>query len=629
MKNLLTKIRSKHLLISFWMSLVAFMVIFAIHGFQFIYETNDDFGISLFITNGYNKCLFVSYFLTSVLMLLQKIFTTVNIWILSQLFFNFISLTIITYVFILKFGLKIGCFFSLLINIVFGYFSFVSLQYTRMPPIIASAGYLLILYSLFSDKKNEKLINSKSLIGCLLVLISSFYRYYSFLSVSGIFFVFIFVIVLMQWFKAWKEKTRITYLHSIKKLLLLITVFIVAFALENVSNYIKNSDSQYFYHSQYHLARTGCVDIPISSYEGNESFYNSIGIISENDLDVLTAWTGDENFFSLERMSEIAKYSQKDASFIHNFGNSITMIYSIINNKFGSLCIPVISIFIIGSVIFLVTVVILRNKLKWIFPVLFAISWIGFFYLFFALYNYEVMYLAVFPGIFMIFTAFLSNRYHFIVVCLVSGVVFLLTLYLNFVHTNFRATYTFIFPAMCIAIYNFDKDNIRVNVRKINPVLKKGICCAGTVVYLTIAVIISRTFYVFPSLFLPTTEKESDIFTYVENHKENFYLMDVYIANKNFDKPMLKAEIPDNSITTSWIIGSAFSKQVQKKYHVENLYGDMIDNPHAFYLSWAGKEHIKKLEKYYNDHYSNGKNNIVFERVENNVMEVYRIYKKN
>ena len=53
---------------------------------------------------------------------------------------------------------------------------------------------------------------------------------------------------------------------------------------------------------------------------------------------------------------------------------------------------------------------------------------------------------------------------------------------------------------------------------------------------------------------------------------------------------------------------------------------DMIDNPHAFYVS---DRKIPMVEKYYNDHYSNGKNNIVLERVANDVMEVYRIRRKD
>ena len=48
----------------------------------------------------------------------------------------------------------------------------------------------------------------------------------------------------------------------------------------------------------------------------------------------------------------------------------------------------------------------------------------------------------------------------------------------------------------------------------------------------------------------------------------------------------------------------------------------MIDNPHAFYIS---NRKISMVEKYYNDHYSNGRNNIVLEPIEDEGIKLYRI----
>ncbi len=625
MKNLLTKIRSNYLLISLGLTLIAFPMIFAIHGFRIIYESNDDFFISHFIVNGYDKCLFVSYFITAVLVPLQKIFTTINVWIVSQLLFSFFSVVIIIYIFLSKFGMKLGILFSVLFHVIFGYCNFISLEFTRTPVTMASAGYLLIISFLFLDKedKNHKWINWQSVIGVILIILSSFYRFYSFLSVSGVFFVFIFASAFTKWLRLRKENMKMDYFVFVKKILFILLMLIVAFALEKLSGYIKTNDKDYLYHEKYQAARSACIDIRPSPYQGNEEFYNSIGIVSDNDITLLCQWTvSDEDFFTLEKLKAIAEYSKKDSGFIPRFTKSITYIFNIISRRLGSASTTII---IVGIcfIIFLILLIVFRNKWKRIVPFLFAVTWVGFLYLFYAFYQYIFMYMAVFPGILMVFLSFLCNRYSFIIHCFMSAVLFTLIIYLEFTYTNFRATYTLIFPAMCIIIYNFDKNDIRSYVQKMHPNMQKGIFTASIMIYLAITIMV---FKICPFIYSP--ENDNSAFIYIENHKENFYFLDQAQrhAMKNLDAAIWKAELSSNSIHTSWATGSEFFHNRQKEYHLEHLYADMIDNPHAFYVS---DRKISMVEKYYNDHYSNGKNNIVLERVANDVMEVYRIRRKD
>ena len=327
------KILKSNLCLSCCLTLIMFLLTLSISSFRCLYETNDDFGISLFIANGYDKCLYVSYFITVVLVPLQRIFTTFNVWMLSQLLLNFLSIIVIVYIFLAKFERKQAIFFSVLLNMVNDYFCFVSLQYTRSAAIIATAGYLLILWSCSSEKWTK----CRFLTGFLLVLVSSFYRFYAFLSVSGVFFVFVLTLIFTEILKTWKEKTTFSYLSLLKTMLFIAVAFIVAFSAEQVSNSIKSNDKGYLYHLQYQMSRSDCVDILISPYQGNEKFYHSIGIGSENDLKTLTSWTGDEEFFTVARMKAIAEYSKKDSSFFPNFKDSVMMIHAIIAGKLGSM----------------------------------------------------------------------------------------------------------------------------------------------------------------------------------------------------------------------------------------------------------------------------------------------------
>ena len=636
MKNLLTKICSKYLLISFALNLVVFLVFFAINKFHFMYETNDDFFLSHFIVNGYDKCLFISYFITVILVPIQRIFTIINVWMVSQFLFNFLSVMIIVYIFLSKFGMKLGISFSVLFHVAFGYYNFISLQFTRTPATMATAGYLLIVWSLFSDRKNNyRWINVKSIIGTVLVILSSFYRFASFLSVSGVFFVFLFALLFVRWLWSWREKTKINYFLLMKKLVFVVLVFVMAFSLEKVSGYIKTSNNGYLYHEKYQTARSNCIDILPSTYEGNEKFYNSIDMFSENDVLALWTWTvSDKDFFTLEKLTAIAEYSKKDTGLMNRISQLSTTAYNILANKFGSACNIAIITASICCLIFLLVLFVFRNKCKWIFPFLFTAVWLAFLYLYYLCYDYmrtnhsvhvafSLIYLIIFPGILMIFLSFIGNRYHFIVQCFISGVLFALIMYLEFTRINFRAAYTVIFPAMCIILYDFDKKNLQVDIVKICSNLKKGISVAGLTVYLAVVIIIIR---IFPFPEIPKNNYAP--FTYIKNHKENFYFLDSFQNNamENSNNPMLKPELASNTVHTSWPTGSVFFDKIQQKYNMNHLYADMIDNPNAFYVS---DRKISMVEKYYNDHYSNGKNNIVFERVENDIMEVYRICTKN
>ncbi len=622
MRNLLMKIRSNYLLISFGLNVAAFLVFFIINNFHLTSETYDDFFISLFIAKGYNKCLFVSYFSTVILVPLQKIFTIVNVWTISLFLFNFASIVVIVYIFLSKFGTKFGILFSLLFNIAFGYYNFVSLQFTRTSTTMATAGYLLIVWSLFSNTK--KWTNWQSILGAVLVILSSFYRFYSFLSVSGVFFVFIFALLLVKWLRSWKEKAKMNYFVLVKKFVFLILILVIAFSLEKLSVYIKTSDADYLYHERYQSVRSLCVDYDICPYSENEKFYNSIGISSEDDLQLLRSWiVGDEDFFTLERLTAIAEHSEEDRGFMNHLNTGVDMVHDVIANKLGSAYNIIIILLAICCIIFLILLIVFRNKWKRIFPFLFAVIWGGFLYLFYAFYHYDLMYMAVFPGILMIFLSFLGNRYHFIIQCFMSAVLFSLTVYLEFTRSNFRGTYTFIFPVMCIAIYNFNKNNIQINIRKIQPNVKKGILGVGVAVYLVVSVIIVR---MFP--FFVVFENNYNIFNYIENNKNNFYLFDLLQvgAMKNSDDLILKPDMGDNSIYSGWAIGSRWFNEVKKAYHVEHLYADIVDNPYAFYIS---DKRISMVEKYYNDHYSNGKNNIILEQVKDDSFMVYRIRRKD
>ena len=60
-----------------------------------VYETNDDYAIASRIVDGYAEVYFVNYYLCKVLIVLQSLFKTINVHVVSQMVGAFVAFTCI------------------------------------------------------------------------------------------------------------------------------------------------------------------------------------------------------------------------------------------------------------------------------------------------------------------------------------------------------------------------------------------------------------------------------------------------------------------------------------------------------------------------------------------------------
>ena len=210
----------------------------------------------------------------------------------------------------------------------------------------------------------------------------------------------------------------------------------VLFSLNFVSNNIKSSIDGFNEYKIYNCARSNLVDYDFAPYVGNESFYNSIDIYSQNDLDVYKSWCLDSDFFTTERMQKIGDYSvQPELGLRFSF----LRIFNIIKNKLTALIPinPVISVIILllfGIFIFCVMLK-YRHKLRIMFPILFTLMWFMFFFVFrIKTENILIFFFAVVSSI----TVYFYDFKYFIRMSGISLFIIAMYLYLVFNRPIFR-----------------------------------------------------------------------------------------------------------------------------------------------------------------------------------------------
>ena len=96
MKKILKTFYSNSVLFSLLLTISAFFVSFALSGFAIRAHT-DDLLVSVNIHNGYYDTIFINWFLSAVLIPIQKVFPGLNVFVLFQFIFNSLSFFVIIY----------------------------------------------------------------------------------------------------------------------------------------------------------------------------------------------------------------------------------------------------------------------------------------------------------------------------------------------------------------------------------------------------------------------------------------------------------------------------------------------------------------------------------------------------
>lgn len=597
------KFLKSNLLLSIGITVISMLICYILFGFKMFYGTNDDYGISSVLKyGGVSDSIFISYFIAAPLAFLQKIFPTINLFIIFQLIINLFSFVLINYVILEKFAKKYALLFILIINILFLSTSFVFIQWTQTTALGCIAGYLSI-FSAFTFYKKSKYKYVLAGFGLLLTIFSSLIRIAAFYSVSAVFAVFVLSYLIVYYWKN-KIENNITLKKVIKKqLLLIVSLFITAvlvFGINLLSDILKSNTYGYNSFESYNEARAGCIDYAIAPFEGEEEFYNSKGILSQTDLDLFKDWIIDEDLFTEETLLSIQDYSKV---------NTVEYILNLIINKLDNMLNinPYIVLAGLGvlAILAVLALFIFRNKLKYLFPALL----VSIYLLYFIVFKFSVVYILALPVLGLIIaTAYLFNRYHYFYLLCISGITLLLVLYLNFTRINFRSTFTIFITAILCLIMCIDKNNIRNKIHKqTKTVVKRILLCfsvifiIGTVVYSEYIVLTSEEFIKNPS-----STVDENLYNYIESNNDELFVVlrkGNSSISKYYNSPLLAPEKPNNVLSQSgWLGGSSLNEQKKAEYNIDKVFKDMINNESASFV--VEMDMSENLERYYNDHYA-------------------------
>lgn len=291
----------------------------------FHYEIPDDWFFSSTIADGHYNSAFCSHFIQVLSGLLQKIIYPLNAYIILQIFFGFVSFTLISYIFINTFKFKKGVLLSVLIEGIFAINVYSIATFTKTAAVLASAGGLLMLFAYHNNKKIWY-----SLFGILLVVLGSFYRFKIFYSVLAVFAFFILARILANTEKPFFKSLFKTLkkVLSIKNTALVLGMLLLVFALNSASQKIVYSTDEMHYYADYNSLRSKAVDYPLLPYNLAPDEYEAAGF-SENDVWMLQSWHfDDEGFTPLETLAQIQTFQQTDEM------NLVYLLYTFRNTAF-------------------------------------------------------------------------------------------------------------------------------------------------------------------------------------------------------------------------------------------------------------------------------------------------------
>ncbi len=612
-------------LIAVAFSLATALVCYIFSGFTMRYCSNDGYSLSLLVVKGDQNQLFLNYFLTAVLIPLQKVFDTVNIYVITEVLLCFVSFCMVNYCLLKKFKKPAALFLMAVVAFLFADLAYVFEQFNQMTVIMAASG-LLSIYASFIIKEKKRVRITLRCFGIFMTIVSSAFRFTAFETAVAVFAVFVCCVIFTYFWRLRNTDPvkKGTFNKTIRKYGLMAVTFIITAAVSftgyYVSEHIKLSSDSYSYYKSYNYARSSVVDYECAPYDGNEEFYNSLGY-NNNDIVVLNSWFGDEQVFTIDKMTAISDYASQPEMKLRF---TVRGVLSDIKQGIASLTgmNPYLAA-ALGGLLLLITGALLfvfRNKLKLLFPIILTGVWAAFLISF----NFTIETALALPlAVFICASAFLCNRYYFFTVSVLSAVVILLMNYLNMTRINFRSSIVLFFTTVLCVFFLSGREYLRKSVAN-SPLWGKTAMFGTAVAALLVAAFFAQSL-VWNWFITINNYYNEELYNKIDGDNSKAYAVcGTFSLNvaKNYERPLLAPEIPDRALLNcSWLTGSDYIDEEEVRFGVTNLYSDIIDNDGLYFV--INKNYIKDMEKFFNDNYAaDGEkiNVIVKETIENDLI---------
>ena len=614
---------------------VAYYFCFGIHS-----NIPDDYIISVLIQSGDTHSLFLSYFVSSLNVLLQKALPFVNVFVLLEMINCVVSVIIINYVLLSKQEGKIWYGITFAFDLVFIYIGNVMVQWTHTAVFMCSAGLSLLLYAIYHEnRKRFKVL--QIIVAAFVTLWGSFYRFTVFEVCIGLFSLVCFCLLIESTSKE-KAKThsiKRALLHGIKSnasmLISVALVLFVAFGLNVLSGAINNATDHYAEFKEYNSARSAVNDYDVAPYEGNEEFYSSIGIESAEDIAIIKRYCTDKDFFDVDRLRGISEYANDNGYGTLTVLGIINMYFDAYSDRISKFLPSGMNFDVILLIIILLGIAVLfllfalRNRIKALFPIMLSIVWIAFFVKYGITDNSLI---GLFIALFVVLTVFVHNRFHFLQCISISLAVIGLHFYMSYVRCLFRVTLSYFMPAIVFLLIVYSKDRLRAKACTSLKTYRFAYITLSSF-FISIIVAISGLVLEIPQQWGKAYNNiDKTIYNYVETNSDTLFLYNTRLYSR-IDKSRRNlldtSNCPDNAVVFGdWQIASDYYLNLLEKNGIYKLYSEMIDNPNRKFILLENDAAL--IEKYYNNHYRTSEKCIVLEKTKSFIVsedEIFGVYR--
>lgn len=526
-----------------------------------IYETNDDYLMSMQIVEGYPYIGFVNYFLCNVLIFVQNIFTEVNVFVLFQIIVSFFSFVFITKVILARNTQKWFGIICLIIISVYFVDHYCSIQFTKTSGLALIAGTVLAIDSILQKKYNYIFL------AAIMIYIGSCLRFINlFVSMA---YLMAFIVV-----GIWVNRKDINIKEFLrrKNFLLYISMCLLllgTIGLNWLSNQQNNSTDALKEYNTYNINRAAVIDYPVyENYQQNEKRYTKNGI-SENDLFLIDRWYLDyDGAASLENLQLILDIDGQELGHSNSIKEAIQSFISATKYRI-------------------------------------------------AILESTGVHILIFMGLAAFGIIFFRWK-HSVYILVISVVAILLYIYLYYNgRVVYRATYMIDFGATIWLMYYYA---LFFSQHRTGLVLKKRTALSTILVIMVLIVFIQIPIYNKYNENYDTLTQSligSQLEDYLQENADKLYVCSVE------QRPIEKERIDPLAVPIDrkniLAFGGTFTKSPYmlakfNQHEVNNVFGDTIDNENVFIID--DKESVSRLEEYFSKWYSGNESFIKFELVE-------------
>lgn len=363
------------------------------------YETNDDFSMSIQISQGWCYISFANYYLCKSISALYSIINVVNWFIVIQFLVAFITLVLLTYIY---FDVnKVRLIHLIFVPALFfiGIDHYLSVQFTKTAALLLMVGILMIFHGVIIKRKKSWVFT-----GCIWLLIGSMFRF------SNLRAAICFGIALLAanfiWFvldaSSNNEKRRELLFRSIAFFVIVVVTSGLCFGVSQISKYKNTETKELKSFREYSKYRAKVLDYPLPSYKDNKEKYKKINFSAIDKEMLKKQFLDTDNIASLYTLKQLSKLQIQDKEtlgYSDAFINFARYVYNALLNcrrVFIHLVI-LLTMSILGFLCF--------EKRWFIFPVAIgAACFIAYIYLFhFGRTVYRAVYIIDIAGIILLF----------------------------------------------------------------------------------------------------------------------------------------------------------------------------------------------------------------------------------